>query len=166
MAEESDYTRASNELFRTWEKAMGAWWDEVLETPAFLGAVNAGMGANSKARGAYTAAVDKVLEQAHVPTRNDLIRVARIASLLEDRLLAQEDLLLDLRERLATAEKEALKARVEAAETRLELGSKLDLLLRRVEALGGPDASSESSAPSDEGADTSAAARRTRRGGR
>lgn len=134
MADDSTYTRASADLFRTWEKAMGAWWDQVLETPTFLGAVNDGMSGAARARGAYTRAMDEVLEQAHLPTRGDLVRVARIASLLEDRLLAQEDLLLRLEERLAEAEKEALRARIDAAEARVELGQKLDELLRRLDA--------------------------------
>lgn len=129
----NEYTRASAEMFRTWEKAMGSWWDQVLEAPAFLGTVNQGMSGAAKARGAYTQAVDSLLEQAHLPTRQDLVRVARIATLLEDRLLAQEDLLLDMKDRLAVAEKDALKARIDAAETRVELSGKLDEVLARLD---------------------------------
>jgi hypothetical protein len=131
----TEYARMSSEMFRTWEKAMGAWWDQVLETPAFLGAVNQNLGQAAKGRGAWNQAVEQAMEQANLPTRGDMVRTLKVMTLLEERLLAQEDLLLELRDRLNTAEAEALRARIEAAEARLELQERLDSLLSRMEAL-------------------------------
>lgn len=140
MATEPDLNKMSTEMFRTWEKAMGAWWDQVLESPSFLGGVNDGMGQAAQARGKWTETVDKTMEMAHLPSRTDVVRMLRVATLLEERLLAQEDMLLDMKDRLATAEKDAVAARIDAAETRLELGEKLDLILAHLDALGGADA--------------------------
>lgn len=137
-ASRPDLNKMSTEMFRTWEKAMGAWWDQVLESPSFLGQVNSGMGQAARARGAWTDAVDKSMEAAHLPSRTDVVRMLKVATLLEERLLAQEDVLLELKDRLATAEKDALAARIESAETRLELGDKLDTILAHLGAAPRP----------------------------
>ena len=135
-----DLDRVSSEMYKTWEKAMGAWWDEVLESPAFLGTVNKNLKHSADARGATTQAMDAWMTQMHLPTRDDIVRVARIASLLEDRLLAQEDLLLEMKDRLVAAEKEAVKARIEAAETRIALEDRLASVDAALRSLGTPGA--------------------------
>lgn len=144
----TEYARMSSELFRTWEKAMGAWWDQVLETPSFLGSVNQNLGQTAKARGQWTQAVDAAMEQAHLPTRGDVVRTLRVVTLLEERLLAQEDLLLELKDRADRAEKEALEARIEAAEARIETRARLDQLLARVESLASAGGQTTSAAAS------------------
>ncbi len=123
-----------------WEQALTGWWDQVLESPAFLDAMGQGLSAGARARQQYEQAVDDNLTRMHLPTRADLTRVARIASLLEDRLLKVEDLLLELKdelsERVVAAEEEAVKARIEAAETKLELRERLASIEAKLAALG------------------------------
>lgn len=130
-----DFKKLSGEMYKQWEKAMTAWWDQVLESPAFLGAVNQGMTGATQGRGAYQKAVTQWMEQAHLPTRDDLIRLLRVSTLLEDRLLAQEDHLLELKDRLVRAEKEALEARIAAAEAQLAVQERLDAVQAKLDAL-------------------------------
>lgn len=143
----SDAARLSSEMYKTWEKAMGAWWDQVLETPAFLGAVNQNLAGAAKARGQWTSAVDQAMEQAHLPSRGDVVRMLKVATLLEDKLLAQEDLLLELRDRLDAAEREAIQARIEATEARIEARDTLRAVLARLDAALEPAASAPTGEP-------------------
>lgn len=135
-----DFTKVSDELYDQWEKGMSTWWDQVLENPAFLGMLGENLAAGSKARKAYEEALDRGLERAHLPTRGDLIRTARIVSMLEDKVLGLEDRLLALADRLDGIEREALLARVEAAEARVELGERLARIEDMLEALLGSGA--------------------------
>lgn len=116
-----DFDRLGDELYQHWASAMTQWWDATLESPAFLGAMGKNLEGGARARGQYEKAVDTSLERMHLPTRADLVRVARVASLLEERLLEQEDHVLDLKDRLARMEREVVEARIEAAEARLEV---------------------------------------------
>lgn len=125
---EPDLGKLSQDLYQQWEAAMTSWWDQVLESPDVLKASGAGLGSMAQARRRYEEGVDQALERMHLPTRTDLVRVARIATLLEERLLKMEDRLLELQDQLARTEREALQARVEAAEARLELHEKLQAL--------------------------------------
>ncbi len=127
-----EFDRAATEMYKHWEKAMTSWWDQVLESPAFLGAAGQGMGQATAARGQYTKAMDAWLEQAHLPTRDDMVRLLKVCSQLEDRLLQQEDLLLDLKDRLAAAERASLEARIAAAEARVEVRDRLDSIEARL----------------------------------
>jgi hypothetical protein len=120
--------RAAAELYQHWERAMGTWWDEVLASPAVLSTMGRGLSAQSTARQQYERAVEEQLARLHLPTRGDLVRMTRIATLLEEKLLQQEDTLLALREELAEARRDALAARVESAEARVELRSSLAAL--------------------------------------
>ncbi len=106
------------EMYNTWEKAMGAWWDQVLESPAFYDTVKS-VGPMAQARGQYRQAMDSALRELQLPTRDDVVRLTKIVTQVEDRLLAQEDLLLQVQDRLIAMEREALKARIEAAEARI-----------------------------------------------
>lgn len=135
MAETPDFEKLSGELYRNWEKAMTSWWDQVLESPAFLGAMGQNLSAQAQARSTYEKSVDDTMEKLHLPTRKDLVRVARIATLLEDRLLGQEDQILDLKAKLVSLEREAVQARLEAAEARLELREALGGIRAELEAL-------------------------------
>lgn len=127
-AQNPDLGKLGDELYKHWEKAMGSWWDQVLESPQFLGSMAKNLEGASKARGQYERAVDDTMERMHLPTRNDVVRVAKIAAMLEERLLQQEDLVLDLQDRLAAMQKETVQARIEAAEARLELRETLAVL--------------------------------------
>jgi hypothetical protein len=133
-----DFSKLSADLYRHWERAMGGWWDQVLESPSFLGAMSENLAAQSHARASYERSVDEQLERMHLPTRKDLVRVTRIATLLEERLLAQEDLLLELKDQLAAAERAALTARIDAAEARLELRQAVESLRADVAAMREP----------------------------
>lgn len=133
-----DPSRLSGDLYRQWEKAMSGWWDQVLESPAFLGAVGQNLTANAQTRSAYEKAVDETMERMHLPTRQDMVRLAKVCTMLEDRLLAQEDILLELKDKLAASEREAIQARIEAAETRLELRERLDALQHKLDAAPAP----------------------------
>jgi hypothetical protein len=129
-----DLDALNGEIYRHWEKAMTAWWDQVLESPAFLGGMGQGLAATSAARGAYERAVDDTMQKMHLPTRADLVRLARVCTLLEERLLAQEDVLLAMKDRMDALDRAALEARIEAAEARLELREKLEAIEKRLAA--------------------------------
>lgn len=149
--ETPDFEKLSGELYHHWEKAMTSWWDQVLESPAFLGAMGQNLAAQSVARGAYEKNVDDTMEKLHLPTRKDLVRVARIATLLEERLLGQEDVILELKDKLVALERETVTARVEAAEARLELRESLAAIRAELEALraaaGAPPAAAPARRP-------------------
>jgi hypothetical protein len=69
-----------------------------------------------------------------MPTRKDMIRMASVVSLLEDKLMKVEDQLLSSHDRLVEMEKALLTSRIEAAESRLELNerlSRMELALER-----------------------------------
>lgn len=131
----ADFEKLSRDMYQNWEKAMTSWWDQVLDDPNVLGAVGKNLEAGVRARGAYQRSVDETLERMHLPTRSDLTRLAKISSMLEDRLLSMEDTLLELGDKLASVERETVKARIEAGETRLELRERLASLEARLAAL-------------------------------
>lgn len=146
-----DFQKLSGEMYHQWEKVMTAWWDQVLESPAFLDGVNQGMTGASQARGHYQKAVTQWMEQAHLPTRDDVVRLLRVSTLLEDKLLAQEDLLLRLEDRLAQAERESIEARIAAAEAQLAVHGALTRIEAKLDGLVAP-ASAAASAPAAEAA--------------
>ncbi|MCB9796718.1 MAG: hypothetical protein H6741_28805 [Alphaproteobacteria bacterium] len=125
MTVQPDLSKLSGEMYRQWETAMAQWWDQVLESPAFLSAMGSNLAAQSQARARYEEAVDDSMAKLHLPSRQDLTRLTRIVTQLEDRLLAMEDRMLEMADQVATMEREALKARVEAAETRIEMRERL-----------------------------------------
>ena len=130
-----DFDKLSGDMYRHWEKAMTDWWDQILDDPGFMGLVGKNVEAGVRGRGAYQKSVDETLERMHLPTRSDLTRLARISSLLEDRLLSMEDTLLELSDKLESVERETIKARIESTETRLEMRERLAALEARLEAL-------------------------------
>ncbi len=121
-----DWSEMNREIYKQWEEGMTTWWDQVLDNPSFLGALGDNVSQMSKARAAYEKTVDETLNKAHLPTRADLIRVARIATLLEEKVLQVEDVVLAVQDKLDRIEKEALLARIETAEARVELNGRLD----------------------------------------
>lgn len=133
-----DLSPLSGDLYRQWEKSMTSWWDQVVDSPAFLGGMSKQVGQMAEARARYEEAVDESLERLHMPTRKDVIRLARVATLLEERLLAQEDLILSLQDKLDGLEREVLQARVEAAEARLESRERLEALQASLRGATGP----------------------------
>jgi hypothetical protein len=135
MADQPDLSRLSGELYRQWEQAVGDWWDKTLQTPAFLHAMGDSLGAQTRMRRDWETRVDESLSAMHLPSRQDVIRVTRVATLLEDKLLGLEDRLLALEDRLATIERETLKARVEAAEARVFAQERLEGLEAKIDAL-------------------------------
>jgi len=139
---EDDLSKLGGELYRQWEMAMTAWWDQALESPAFVKGMGDGLGAASSARKAYTDQVDKTMADLHLPSRKDVVRVAKIASMLEDRLLALEDRFLEQADTLARVEKETLRARVDAAEALVTVQERLAGIEARLDgiaaALGEP----------------------------
>ncbi len=163
----TDFNKLSSDLYRHWEKAMAGWWDQVLESPSFLGSMSNNLAATAQARATYEKSVDEQMERLHLPTRKDVVRVARIATLLEERLLAQEDLLLQLKDQLADAERAALQARIDAAEARVELRDTLAALRHELAELrlARPTAPAAAGTASDE-AEGAEAARPVRRVGR
>ena len=130
-------SRWSNELYQSWERGMTAWWDRVLDAPEVLDALQETLAGQVKSRGAARAAGQRWMERMNLPTRDDLTRLTRVATLLEERLLSMEDQLLAMRDHLAAVEKESVRARIEAAETRLALTERLIELETRLAAKGG-----------------------------
>ncbi|MCK6521060.1 hypothetical protein L6R49_06405 [Myxococcota bacterium] len=132
-----DLSKLSGELYRQWEKGMAQWWDQVLESPAFLSGMGQSLSGQAQARANYEQAVDQTLEQLHIPSRKDFIRLTRVATMLEDKLLSLEDKLLAVSDQLAAQERETLLARVDAAEARIEAREQLAALQARLDALEG-----------------------------
>jgi TolA-binding protein len=132
-----DLSKLSGELYRQWEKGMAQWWDQVLESPAFLSGMGQSLSGQAQARANYEQAVDQTLEQLHIPSRKDFIRLTRVATMLEDKLLSLEDKILTLGDQLAAQERETLLARVESAEARIEAREQLAALQARLDALEG-----------------------------
>ncbi|TNE90994.1 MAG: hypothetical protein EP330_06925 [Deltaproteobacteria bacterium] len=137
MGTTDDFAGTSRAIYEQWEKAMGTWWDQVLESPQFLSGLGKNLEAQAQARGAFTKAMDEGLANMHLPTRTDLTRVARIATLLEEKVLAVEDLLLQMGDTMADLQKEVVQARIEAAEARIESREQLAALQARLDALEG-----------------------------
>ena len=132
-----DLSKLSGELYRQWEKGMAQWWDQVLESPAFLSGMGQSLSGQAQARANYEQAVDQTLEQLHIPSRKDFIRLTRVATMLEDKLLSLEDKLLAVGDQLAAQERETLLARVESAEARIEAREQLAALQARLDVLEG-----------------------------
>lgn len=123
MAEQQDFpdfSKMSNDFYKQWEGAMTRWWDQVLDSPAFLDAMGKNASGYAKARSSYQKSMDDLAEKMHIPGKGDVVRLARICTLLEEKLLKQEDQLLLVQDRLAVLEKELVQSRIEAAEARLE----------------------------------------------
>lgn len=147
-----DLSKLSGELYRQWEKGMAQWWDQVLESPAFLSGMGQSLSGQAQARANYEQAVDQTLEQLHIPSRKDFIRLTRVATMLEDKLLSLEDKLLTMSDQLAAQERETLLARVESAEARIEAREQLAALQARLDALEGkaPAAASAATEPAEQ----------------
>lgn len=133
MASEDDISKLTGDMYRQWEKAMGTWWDQTLESPAFLNGVNENLKAQATARKGYTEQVDKAMTDMHLPSRQDVVRIAKIASLLEDKVLAVEDRLLAIGDTLARIEKDTLRARVDAAKALVTVQERLISIEERLD---------------------------------
>lgn len=127
MSDESR-TGMNAEWFRQWEQSVTKWWDTVLEDPKFVQGMGDNLAGRAQVRTTWEDGVDRTMEQMHLPSKRDLVRLARIASLLEDRLVATEDALAETHERLARLEKETLRGRIESAEALLAMQERLDAL--------------------------------------
>ena len=126
------FTRLTGDLYRGWEKAMTQWWDQVLDSPAFLSQLGDNLTAQSAARARYEEHVDRSMAAMHLPSRKDVVQLARIATLLEDRILQMEDRLLAMEDQLARMERDSLQARVDAAEALVAVRESLDALDAKV----------------------------------
>ena len=127
--------KMASDAYRQWEKAMGAWWEKVLETPSFLDGMGKGLESQAAARRQYESAVDQAMSQWHLPGRSDLVRLARIAAMLEEKSLSLEDRLLELGDAMVRTEREALQARVDAVEARVALEDRLASIEARLDAI-------------------------------
>lgn len=139
----ADFDALAGEAYRSWERATASFWDQVLDDPKFLGGMNEVVAASVSAQRRAADATRQALEAMHLPTREDIVRVARLVGHVEDRLLAVEDRLLAVQEALAETTREALKARIDAAEARLATDARWAALEARLDALlaaGGPPA--------------------------
>jgi len=131
----SDLKDLSTEMYRNWEQSMTKWWDAVLDDPQFIKGMGDNLSVQSRARKGYEDQVDKTMESMHLPSRKDVVRLARIASLLEDKVLGLEDALLDQSDTLARVEKESLQARVDAAEALVTVQERLATIDSKLDAL-------------------------------
>lgn len=118
--------------YEQWERGLAGWWDRVLDTPEVLKGMNGALAGQVEARRQMLNSGQKWMERMNLPTRQDLSRLIKIVTLVEERILGMEDRVLDLQDRLAEAERETLRARVEAAETRLELVERLAVIDARI----------------------------------
>ena len=117
-ADGADFQKLQGDLYKNWEKSLGAWWDQVLESPSFHESIKT-VGPMAQARGQYRNAMDSALRELQLPTHDDVVRLTKIVTQVEDRLLQQEDVLLQIQDRLVAIEREAITARIEAAEARI-----------------------------------------------
>lgn len=131
-----DFQKISNDFYKQWEGAMTRWWDQVLDSPAFLDGMGKNAAGYAKARGAWQKQMDEMAERMHVPGKADLVRLARICTLLEERLLQQEDRILEMQDRFVGLEKELIQARIEAAEARLEQREQLGRIEEMLKQMG------------------------------
>lgn len=149
----SDLKDLSTEMYRQWETSMAKWWDGVLDDPTFIKGMGDNLAAQSRVRKGFEEQVDKSMEAMHLPSRKDVVRVARIASLLEDKVLALEDALLEQHDALQRIEKESLSSRVDQAESLLSVQDRLDTIEAKLDtllaALGG--AAPEATKPAPRG---------------
>ena len=136
------FSKMSAELYRQWEESVSGWWDQVVESPAFLDGASKSMGGLAGLRAQYEQQMDDNLSRMHLPSRGDITRLARIANLLERRLLDLEDRLLQMNDALAERdarsariEAELIQARIEAAEARIEQRTRLEALEARLAAM-------------------------------
>jgi len=136
------FSQMSADLYKQWEDSLSSWWDQVVESPAFLEGAGNGMAGVSKIRAQYEQQMDDNLSKMHLPSRGDITRLARIATLLERRLLDLEDRLLEMKDalaerdaRAARLEAELIQARIEAAEGRIEQRTTLQALQARLAAI-------------------------------
>lgn len=146
-----DLSQLSGDLYRQWEKAMGSWWEQVVDNPGFMGGLSQQMGQVAEARKRYEDAVEQSMTQMHLPTRGDMVRLARLCTLLEERLLQQEDLLLRMQDRMEGLEREVLQARLDAAEARLEARDRLEQIQRTLDGADEPPPVTGQEAPKPRG---------------
>lgn len=132
-----DLGKLTGEWYRQWEEGVTKWWDAVLDDPTFVKGMGDQLGQQSRARARWEEGVEKSMEAMHLPSKKDLVRVARITSLLEDRVVGVEDRVLAIGDQLDRIEKEMLKSRVGAAEAELRLEDRLAAVESRLEHLIG-----------------------------
>lgn len=140
MSTNPDFSKMTGDMYRAWESSMTQWWDTVLESPAFLDAMGKNLSQQTRSRRQWEDGVDKTMENLHLPSRSDVVRLARIATLLEDKVLGLEDQVLEMQDRMAAMEKETIKARIEAAEAQLRLTAVLERIEGKLDASEAPAA--------------------------
>jgi len=131
----SDLKDMSMEMYRQWEKSMATWWDGLLDDPTVIKGMGDNLAAQSRVRKGFEDQVDKTMQDMHLPSRSDVVRVARIASLLEDKVLALEDALLDQQDALTRIEKESLQGRIQGAESIVAVQERLDIIESKLDTL-------------------------------
>jgi len=131
----SDLKDKSMEMYHQWEKSMATWWDGMLDDPTVVKGMGDNLAAQSRVRRGFEDQVDKTMADMHLPSRSDVVRVARIASLLEDKVLAVEDALLEQHDALQRIEKESLQGRIQQAESLVAVQDRLDTIESKLDAL-------------------------------
>jgi hypothetical protein len=126
------------EWLRQWEQSLAKWWDTAIEDPAFVRGVGDALAGRAQLRSSWEQGVERTLDQMHMPSKRDVVRLARIASMLEDRLVDIEEQLADMCCRLDRMEKETLRARIDSAEALIRLEERLSALHEKLDAK--PDA--------------------------
>lgn len=132
-----DLSKLTGEWYQQWEDGVSKWWDTVLDNPTFVKGMGDNLAQQSRARARWEEGVEQSMAAMHLPSKKDLVRVARITSLLEDRVVGVEDRVLAVTDQLDRIEKEMLKARVADAEGQLALTDRLVALEGRIEHLIG-----------------------------
>ncbi len=130
-----DFSKLTGEMYRQWEQSMARWWDTVLDDPNTVTGMGKNLASQARLRGQWEESVDKSMEAMHLPSRKDVVRLAKIAAMLEDRIVALEDTVLENRDQLDRIEKETLRARVDAAEALITVQEKLEAIEQKLDAL-------------------------------
>lgn len=130
-----DPAALDDDLLQRWEQHFARWWGEVLEDPGAMRRVSEQIAARSALRSTWEAEIDRSMESMHLPSRTDLLRLARIVSSLEDRLVAVEDQVFEQSVQRSRLERETLKARVHAAEALVTVTERLACLEEKIDAL-------------------------------
>jgi hypothetical protein len=125
---------------KQWEQSLAKWWDTALEDPAFVRGFGDALAGRAQVRSSWEEGMERTLDQMHMPSKRDVVRLARIASLLEDRLVNVEEQLAEMNTRLDRMEKEALRARIDSAEVLIRLEEQLRALHDKLDGRPAPPA--------------------------
>lgn len=95
-----DPTGFGKEYFEQLEKVFIGKFSQMLQDPSVLAQVGKGMDAGLEGKKATDTAMKKYLEQAQIPTRDDVARILQYLQAIESRIISLEEKIEDLADRI------------------------------------------------------------------